>query len=608
MRIAETVIVRVPPESVWERIADPRRWPQDLGRMHCVHVPGSPELGTGARYWLHLEVGAAEVGSLIEVLEYQPASALSWTTIEGFEQRGHWRLRDRGDGSSELSLSIGYQASGGLAALVTDEISSVFVRRYVRDALDTLGRRLDGRDRELAASGATMLLGRGAHALGEGVHATATLARARLIRPVRPDRYARALASLARRGQTLAGCYAAAAALYPTDPAVIDEFGSVTFAELQERVSRLAGALGERGVRAGQGIAVMCRNQRGIVETLLASAELDTETLLLDPDLAATQSARLIKRERPRTVIYDAEFAKQLSPSLRGRTGLIARAEDSDSQRRATLEQLIERGTPAVAPTSNGEARITTVIRDATGTPVDGTRACLPVGALFSILDSVALRSRERMLVAVPLSDQWGLAHVGLAALLAGSLVLRRRFDAEAALAAIERERVAHCAILPEMLEQLLGLSADVRRRYDTSSLRTIAVSGRPLPGSLASDFMDDYGEILYSIYGPPQLPWATIARPTELRRVPGTAGRPSRHTVVRVLDENGVPLRAGQTGRIFIANELLGERDRDDAAAPFDGLRATGDIGHLDDHGRLFVERPDPEVSSRAVDSAAAI
>jgi hypothetical protein len=69
MLIAESTIVRAPPEAVWERIGDPIHWPRDLGRMHCSHVAGSPDGGSGARYWLHLEVGAAEVGSLIEILE-----------------------------------------------------------------------------------------------------------------------------------------------------------------------------------------------------------------------------------------------------------------------------------------------------------------------------------------------------------------------------------------------------------------------------------------------------------------------------------------------------------------------------------------------------------
>jgi len=597
MLIAESTIVRASLGAVWERIADPTHWPRDLGRMHCSHVADSPDEGSGARYWLHLAVGAAEVGSLIEILEYEPQRAVSWTTIRGFEQRGHWQLRDRGDGSTEVMLRLSYQASGGLAALVTDEISGLVVRRYVRDALSALARRLDTNASEEPAAGAARLLDRGAHLFADGVNAARALTRARLVRPARPDRYARALAGVARWGQTSAGGYTAAAALYPSDPAVIDELGTLTFAELQERTNRLANGLADHGIGVGDNVAVVCRNHRGFVETLVALSKLGADTLLLNTGVAGPQLTELIKRERPRAVVYDAEFAQPLDVGLRRRKGFIAWAEPSDTHRRSTLEELIEWADPAAPAPPRHDGRTTILTSGTTGTPKGASRGSPRITAALSILDSIPLRSRERVLVAAPLFHQWGFAHFSLAALLASTLVLQRRFDPEATLAAIERERITCCAMVPVMLQRILELPPDVRHRYDTSSLRTVPVSGSALPGALATRFMDEYGDLLYNLYGTTEVAWATIARPADLRRAPGTAGRPPRDTIVRVLDDDGAPVRAGRTGRIFVGNEMLLEPRTGRGIETFDGLMATGDVGHLDDHGRLFVEGRDDEM-----------
>jgi len=597
MRIAERIIVYAPLEVVWERIGDPVLWPRDLSRMHCSHVAGSPDVGAGARYWLHLEVGASEVGSLIEVLEYEPNSALSWATVRGVEQRGRWRLRDLGDGSTEVTLGVSYQVAGGLAALVTDEISSLFVRRYVRDSLRVLARQLDTVGSDEPTGGAVQLLERGAHLLGDGVHAANALTRARLVRLARPDRYARALAAVARWGQTSAAGYTAAAALYPGDPAVIDELGMLTFAQVHERTNRLANALAARGIGEGQGVAIMCRNHRGFVETLIALSKLGADALLLNTGVAGPQLTELLKRERPRAVVYDAEFAAQLRAGLRRRKGFIAWAEPGVAHRHSTLEELIAEGDPEPLPAPQHDGRTTTLTSGTTGTPKGASRGSPPISAALAILDRIPLRSRERVFVAAPLFHQWGLAHFSLAVLLASTLVLERRFDPEATLAAIERERITCCAVVPVMLQRILELPPDVRHRYNTSSLRTVPVSGSALAAGLATRFMDEYGAILYNLYGTTEVAWATIARPADLRRAPGTAGRPPRHTIVRVLDERGVPVRAGRTGRIFVGNEMLSEPRGGNAMERLDGLIATGDVGHLDDHGRLFVEGRDDDM-----------
>src|SRR5439155_3330038 len=158
---------------------------------------------------------------------------------------------------------------------------------------------------------------------------------------------------------------------------------------------------------------------------------------------------------------------------------------------------------------------------------------------------------------------------------------------------------VTPVAVVPVMLQRILALGPEVAGRYDTSSLRVVASSGAGLPGDLALRWMDAFGDNLYNLYGSTEVAWATIATPADMRTAPGTAGKAPRGTVLKILEEDGGrELPTGETGRIFVGNEMLfegytggGEKE------VVDGLMSTGDVGHIDREGRLFVEGRDDEM-----------
>jgi fatty-acyl-CoA synthase len=109
---------------------------------------------------------------------------------------------------------------------------------------------------------------------------------------------------------------------------------------------------------------------------------------------------------------------------------------------------------------------------------------------------------------------------------------------------------------------------------------------------------MDHFGDVLYNLYGSTEVAWATIATPEDMRAAPGTAGRPPRGTIVKIYDEDGREVEAGTTGRIFVGNEMLFEGYTGGGGKDvIDGLMATGDVGHFDDGGRLFVDGRDDEM-----------
>jgi fatty-acyl-CoA synthase len=142
------------------------------------------------------------------------------------------------------------------------------------------------------------------------------------------------------------------------------------------------------------------------------------------------------------------------------------------------------------------------------------------------------------------------------------------------------------------MLSRILELPTEVRAKYDTSSLRIVFASGSALSGELAQRWMDAFGDNLYNLYGSTEVAWATIATPEDLRKAPGTAGKAPRGTIVKIVDKDGNELPQGETGRIFVGSELVFEGYTGGGSKEVhDGLMSTGDLGHLDEEGRLFID-----------------
>jgi acyl-coenzyme A synthetase/AMP-(fatty) acid ligase len=148
------------------------------------------------------------------------------------------------------------------------------------------------------------------------------------------------------------------------------------------------------------------------------------------------------------------------------------------------------------------------------------------------------------------------------------------------------------------MMQRIMELPEEVRSKYDVSSLKVVAASGSALPGDLANDWMDAFGDTLYNLYGSTEVGWASIATPEDMRAAPGTAGRPPRGVVVKLFDEKGREVPTGKTGRIFVGAELQFEGYTGGGSKDVIGeLMSSGDVGHFDEGGRLFVEGRDDEM-----------
>jgi acyl-CoA synthetase (AMP-forming)/AMP-acid ligase II len=430
-------------------------------------------------------------------------------------------------------------------------------------------------------------------------HTVRALAGSGLLGRLRPRLFRRMVRAYRTTGSSAATLVTVAAIHTPDAPAVIDELGTMTYAELDDAGSRLATGISERyGVGPGGTVAVMCRNHRGFLVATLAASRLGADLVYLNTEFSAPQLGAVFERKRPDLVVADEEFL----PRLDGHGVAVLDAWSRDpAPGRPTLHGMVADHPPhrAAGPVPSGN--ITILTSGTTGAPKGAPRRLDPlavVGPTATILRRSRLRVGDPVLVGPPLYHGFGLVTWALGVLLRAPVVLRRGFDPEQALADIDRHRVAFVAAVPVMLLRVLGLPEHTRARYDTGSLHTILSGGAPLRPELAERVLEEFGDVLFNGYGSTEIGIAAIATPRDLRTASGTVGVPTIGVPVRVLDASGDPVPAGERGTIFVGGPMVfGGYTGGGGKQIVDGLMNTGDRGRLDTEGRLYVDGRDDDM-----------
>ncbi|MGP4103021.1 AMP-binding protein [Nonomuraea sp. KM90] len=406
---------------------------------------------------------------------------------------------------------------------------------------------------------------------GFGIEAAVALTRNGLLGPVHPAALARVVEAYRHFHVTPAAGLAVAAARWPDRTAVVDEDGTLTFAELDARAAALAAGLHRRlGVRPGRTVAVMWPNDRGFAEAVAAVSRLGADLLLLNTGLAGPRLRDVLRREGVHALIA--------APGLP--------AVDFDGPRAGDLDSLVREGGSGAAPVPRRPGRLVLLTSGTTGVPKGAPRRLSMAATaepFVSMLATVPVRGGEPILIAPPLFHGLGLLWYAVALVLGCPVVLMRRFDPEAVLDALDRNRAGALVAVPVMLRRLLA-----RKPRRLPHLRVVVSGGSALPPDLAAAFMDAYGDVLHDLYGSTEAGWAALATPADLRAAPGTVGRPPRGTTVRIEGPGGHEQPAGQVGRVLVGGGLTFRAD---------GLMSTGDLGHRDGRGLLFIDGRDDEM-----------
>ncbi|HEX5276675.1 MAG TPA: AMP-binding protein [Fluviicoccus sp.] len=424
---------------------------------------------------------------------------------------------------------------------------------------------------------------------GQMMIAGVGLTRAGILAPVRPDRLARLAWRSLHEGTNFATLLTAAAVRFPDRIVIEDDMGALSYADLDTRAQAIAAALAADGIGAGDTVALMCRNHRGFVEGLLAVSRLGADVVLLNTEFPAPQLRQVLDRHALSLVIHDGEFN-----SVFVKAGYDGRRVLADSQGApGSLCSLASRHEPAPGPRRQGQIIILT--SGTTGVPKGAPRktpALAAVGPIATLFNTLPLRSGEPVLIGTPLFHGFGLAFLAVALSLGSTMVLCRRFDADKVAQLLVMHQVKTFVAVPVMLQRLLDIPAVGRYSWSFRHLSTVISAGAPLGASLATRWMDTHGENLFNLYGSTEAGVGTLATPQDMRAAPGTVGRMPLGTDLRILDSNGCALPAGLPGHICVRSGMLFEGYVGGGSKPMlNGYMNTGDIGHVDAEGRLFVE-----------------
>lgn len=386
----------------------------------------------------------------------------------------------------------------------------------------------------------------------------------------------------------------------PGRVAVVQGERRVTYAELAARARRIAGALGARGIGPGARVAVFLPNCPETIAISGALRTLGAQAVPASPHLKREEIEHVLRDARASALFYAgaacagplaAARAVGLEPRL-----TIAVGEGGGAG--VALEDLLA-GPELPLPADELDGADRPAILYTSGT------TGVPKGARPEIEDPIAMMERfarlfrlgrdETILLPAPLYHAAPAVFGQLAMLLGATLVLPAKFDPEDALRLIERERVTFAYFVPFMLEAILRLPEEMKRRYDRTSLRGVVSAAAQLRPETRLGACDFFGDVLFEFYGATETGIATFLEPEEQRRKPDSVGRPIEGVCVRILGEDGRELGPGRVGEVAVGTRWLRieyEGRPEETAAAYAGgaFFRTGDLGFIDAEGYLHI------------------
>ncbi|MEU7142405.1 AMP-binding protein [Nocardia sp. NPDC046473] len=441
-------------------------------------------------------------------------------------------------------------------------------------------------------------IGSAVRALVVNLHSVGVLQRAGVLNVLAPADLVRAARAVRQFGG-IAGPVRMSARREPDRVALIDELGPLTYRELEARGNALARGFTGLGLGPGDTVAALIRDRRELVDTMLAAAKIGARLVLLNTGFAGPQLADVAAREGVHVVVYDQEFTDSLQvlpPEVRR---VLAVHDGIGVDGIATVAELIAGNDTAELPPPPRQGGFVLLTGGTTGTPKGVPREVKSPFAAAALLERIPLRRNQTLVLAAPLFHGTALNQFILALSLASTVVLRRRFDAEATMADVADHQAQVLVLVPTMLRRILDLGPEVLAKYHTDSLRIVFSAGSALPAALGDSATEVFGDVLYNFYGSTEVGVAAIATPADWRAASGTVGKPPTVCTVRLYDEDGkVVTEPGVRGTIYVRSLLSfagysGGGNKD----VIDGLLSSGDVGHWDSGGRLFIDGRDDDM-----------
>jgi long-chain acyl-CoA synthetase len=381
---------------------------------------------------------------------------------------------------------------------------------------------------------------------------------------------------------------------------LIFESNSVPGDVLAARGARFAGGLAGLGLREGDVVAVLLRNDPAYADVIQACRIGGFVYCPVNWHFAPAEIRFILEDSGAKALIGHADLLAAAAdavpaglPALR-----VGEAPGAAGEYETWLATQPLYAGPVVAP--RGHMAYTS---GTTGRPKGVVRDAVPLGeiaeyqrqALAVVAASFGIAPGVRALMPAPLYHSAPSLFAQMALLVGALLVVTPRFREEEVLALIEKHRIETVYLVPTMYVRLLKLPPVVRARYDLSSLRFVASTGAPCAPALKRAMIDWLGPIVNETYASSETGMITAITAAESLQRPGSSGRPFGQAKVAILDEAGRALPAGEVGLIHVRQPAYPDftyRNQPDARtrAERDGLITLGDMGYLDADGYLYV------------------
>ena len=387
------------------------------------------------------------------------------------------------------------------------------------------------------------------------------------------------------------------AAKHPHRPALIEGERSLTWEQFFRARNRLAHSLGALGVGAGQHAIIYAHNA---LENLIAGSALRALGAVGVPmshRLTAEEAAYILDNSDATTVFVGDAFlpmAERVRDGARVKHWITLGAERRPWA--AAFDELLARGrdAPPSAPAALGGSMIYTA--GTTGKPKGALRRVIDPRSVLPRLVALDCADADQVhLVAGPLYHSAPGGFALYAQMVGGTLVVMRKFDPEDALRQIERHRCTTTFMAPTLLKRIVDLPAEVRARYDVSSMRSLVIAAAPCPMRVKEQALALFGPVLYEFYGSTELGVNTVLRPEDVLRKPGSCGRAAPGVELMVLDDEGRPVPSGTPGELFVRryDGVFDEYYRNPAATAQTSRgewMSVGDVAWMDDEGFVYI------------------
>ncbi len=383
-------------------------------------------------------------------------------------------------------------------------------------------------------------------------------------------------------------------------------------AELEERAARAAEGLRKLGVARGDSVALFLRNDFAFFEASLAAQKLGAYAVPINWHFKAEEIEYILNDCGARVFVVHADLWPQAAAALGPHVRVFCAPTPPEiaeayhcAPENCAVPAGVEKWNEWVAahspasdlPPPSTESMIYT--SGTTGHP-KAVRRNQATGAQLekvAYIRSTVYGFTPDMVAGVPGPLYHSAPNsFGLRASQTGKgVVLLPRFDPEAMLQAIEEHAISHMFMVPTMFVRLLKLPAEIRAKYDLSSLRYIIHAAAPCPRDVKQGMIEWWGPIINEFYGSTESSAVTLATSADALKKPGTVGRPVKDAEIVIVDENGNDAPTGAQGEIFTRINGMPDftyHNKPDKRAEIDrnGLITSGDVGYFDEDGYLFI------------------